>query len=208
MNQQVNLLAPMFRKQPTLFSARVSLMLCVLVIGVLGLIYLTSAWRAGALGREQVQLEARRDSVTRQLNELAAQIQGSGKSQELTAERDRLAAERAKKAHALSALSRRELGNTTGFSPQFIGLARQLVGGLWLTRIELSSGGQQMELRGVTRSEELIPPYLRKLGSEPIFAGTQFGHAVLQRGDATGADLNFELRTQLVTAGSPAGGSP
>lgn len=197
MNQQVNLLAPMFRKQPTLFSARLSLILCALVIGVLGVIYLGTVWRAGLLAREQVRLEARRDTVVRQLDELAAQLKGGGKSQELTAERDRLATERERKAHALAALSRRELGNTTGFSPQFIGLARQRVGGLWLTRIELTAGGQQMELRGMTRSEELIPRYLRKLGGEAVFAGTQFEHAVLQRGEAPGSDLSFELRTQL-----------
>ena len=197
MKQQVNLLAPMFRKQRALFGARITLGILGLVAGVLALIYLATAWRGVALASEQQQLEARRTTVTKQLDELSAQIKGGGKNAELVAELTQLQTERKRKLSALEALSRRELGNTAGFSPQFIGLARQRIGGLWLTRIELTNGGQQMALQGITRSEELVPRYLKLLGAEPVFSGTEFEHAALQREGEAQAQMKFELRTRL-----------
>ena len=197
MRQQVNLLAPMFRKQPTLFSARISLVICVVVALALGLIYAATTWRGAALAREQTRLEARRDIATRRLTELAGQFQGRGHNQSLDAELATLTQERDRKAQALSALSASELVNTTGFSPQFLGLARQRLNGLWLTHVEVSASGSQMAIDGVALSEELIPRYLRKLGAEEIFAGTEFGHARLQRINQDGNQIQFQLRTAL-----------
>jgi MSHA biogenesis protein MshI len=202
MRQQVNLLAPMFRKQRALFSSRVTLAIAVVVSAALGLIYGASAWRSATLAGEQARLETQRQSATQRLNELAAQFQGKQRSQAMVDELDQLTQERDRKAQALSALSRRELGSAQGFSPHFMGLARQRLNGLWLTRIELSASGTQMALTGVALAEELIPRYLKKLGGEDVFAGTAFEHARLERGAADGAQLQFELRTQAAAGRS------
>ncbi len=74
MRQQVNLLAPMYRKQRALFSARVSIGICLLVVGCLALIYLATLWRGSALATEQTRLTATRDTATRRVNELATQL--------------------------------------------------------------------------------------------------------------------------------------
>jgi cell division protein FtsB len=195
MRQQVNLLAPMFRKQRTLFSGQVTLAIVAIVTVALALIYVAAAWRGAALAKEQVRLEAQRDTATQRLNELAAQFQGRGSSATLEAEIAALTQERDRKAQALAALSRSELANTTGFSPQFLGLARQRLNGLWLTHVEVVAGGRQISLDGVTLSEELIPRYLKKLGAEEVFAGTEFGHARLQRVNEDGNQIQFQLRT-------------
>lgn len=196
MSQQVNLLAPIFRKQQTLLSGRLALLVCALVVAVLGVLHAVTVWQVAGLAREQQRLEARRDQATGQLNQLAEQMKGGGKSQPLVEERDRLKAELLKKREALAALSRSELGNTTGFSPQLIGFARQRLNGLWLTGIKLSGGGRSIELRGMALAEGLLPRYLTLLGSEPIFRGTRFGHAALNRdADGAGGRLRFELRS-------------
>jgi hypothetical protein len=202
MRQQVNLLAPMFRKGRALFSARVSLAICALVAVALGLIYVATAWRGATLATEQARLEAARDTATRRLHEFAAQFQGHGKNESIDAEAAALTQERDRKRQAFAALSRHELANTAGFSPHFIGLARQRLSGLWLTRVEVTGAGAEMALDGVTLSEELIPRYLKKLGTETVFAGTEFGHAQLQRTSAGGNQIRFELRTRAGT-GAP-----
>ena len=184
MRQQVNLLAPMYRKQRALFSSRVSIGICLLVTACFALIYLGTVWRGSALASEQVRLAAQRDTATRRVNELATQLQGK--------------ADPALEAQALAALSNREVATTAGFSPQFIGLARQRLNGLWLTRIELS--GAHVTLQGVALSEELIPRYLRRLGAEEVFAGTAFQQARLERA-GEGGGLRFELRTQPAAGG-------
>jgi Tfp pilus assembly protein PilN len=194
MRQQVNLLAPMYRKQRALFSARVSIGICLLVGAALTLIYFATAWRNGLAARELTALQQTRDTATRRVNDLAAQLHGNQADPALEAGINALTAERDRKAQALAALSLREASGTEGFSPQFIGLARQRVNGLWLTNIEVS--GAQLALTGVALSEELIPRYLRRLGSESVFAGTAFQQALLERaGD--GNELRFELRTKL-----------
>jgi MSHA biogenesis protein MshI len=146
------------------------------------------------VARELSSLTATRDLSTRRVNELAAQLQGKQADPALEAEMTALTQQRDRKMQALAALSLREAGGgAEGFSPQFIGLARQRLNGLWLTRIELS--GAQMALQGVVLSEELIPRYLRRLGGESVFAGTSFEQARLERaGDSD--ELRFELRTQ------------
>ena len=200
MRQQVNLLAPMFRKQRALFSARVSLAICALVAVALGLIYAATAWRGAALAREQARLETARDTATRRLNEFAGQFQGKARDESLAAEVAALTQERDRKRQAFAALSRQELANTAGFSPHFMGLARQRLNGLWLTRVEVTGAGADMALDGIALSEELIPRYLEKLGSESVFAGIEFGHAQLQRVSEGGNQLRFELRTQARAA--------
>lgn len=197
MRQQVNLLAPMYRKQRALFSARVSIGICLLVVGCLALIYLATLWRGSALATEQTRLTATRDTATRRVNELATQLQGKA-DPALEAEIAALTAERDRKSQALAALSNREVATTAGFSPQFIGLARQRISGVWLTRIELS--GANVALQGVALAEELIPRYVRRLGGEQVFAGTAFQQARLERA-GEGNELRFELRTQLAAAG-------
>jgi MSHA biogenesis protein MshI len=200
MRQQVNLLAPMFRKQRALFSSRVTLLICGIFAAALTVIYGAMAWHSASLQSEQARLAAQRDTAGRRLNELALQMQGQGHDPSLDAEVTALAAERDQKAQAMAVLSQREFGNTTGFSPQFVGLARQRLNGLWLTRIEVR--GREIALDGVTLSEELIPRYLQKLGSEAIFTGTEFAHAQLERSHEGGNQLRFELRTLVAQAGA------
>jgi MSHA biogenesis protein MshI len=199
MRQQVNLLAPMYRKQRALFSARVSIGICLLVSVALTLIYFVTVWRGSVIANEYTRLVETRDTATRRVNELAAQLRGQTGDASAEAEVTALTQERDRKAQALQALATREADSTVGFSPQFIGLARQRLNGLWLTRIELSGG--QLALQGVALSEELIPRYLRRLGAEGVFAGTAFQQASLERA-AESDELRFELRTH------PAGGAP
>jgi Tfp pilus assembly protein PilN len=200
MRQQVNLLAPMYRKQRALFSSRVSIGICLLVAVCLALIYAATVWRGSSLAGQQARLAEQRDIATRRLNELALQLQGKGNPQ-LDEQIARLTAERDRKAQALAALASREVATTTGFSPQFIGLARQRLSGLWLTRIELA--GSHLTLQGVALADELVPRYVRRLGGEDVFAGTAFQQALLERDGAAGAGLRFELRTQATGGGAP-----
>lgn len=205
MRQQVNLLAPMFRKQRTLFSARVTLAICVATAATLGATYGITAWRVGALGEAQARLAAQRQALTDQLNQLGEQYKTRGHSPALDAQVEALTRERDGKQQALATLSRRELGNTHGFSPQLAGLARQRLNGLWLTRVAVSSSGAQIALEGVTLSESLIPQYLAKLGGEPVFSGLAFAEARLERSHDGGQQLAFELRTG---GGAAVGGAP
>lgn len=61
-----------------------------------------------------------------------------------------------------------------GFSEYFRGLARQSLGGLWLTGFSLGAGGEGLEIRGRMTDQSLLPEYIRRLNRERAFAGREF----------------------------------
>ncbi len=121
--------------------------------------------------------------------------------------------------HAQAALARREeiarllesgaMGNSGGFSVYLLGFAHQVPVGLWLTGFTLGAGGSDMEIRGSTFDEKIVPDYIHRLGSEKIFQGRQFSALSLQR-DATAeaGSMNNTTSTAQATAATAATVSP
>ena len=113
--------------------------------------------------------------------------------------------------HAQATLTRREeiarllesgaIGNSGGFSVYLLGFAHQVPAGLWLTGFTLGAGGSDMEIRGSTFDEKIVPDYIRRLGSEKIFQGRQFSALSLQR-DATAdaGSINNTISTTQTAA--------
>jgi len=88
------------------------------------------------------------------------------------------------------------VGNGAGFSSYMEGLARQHFEGLWLTSFELQQGGERMALKGVTDKPEWVPRYIRSLGNESVFAGTEFNVFSLEKSDK-GSALVFDVAAVL-----------
>lgn len=119
--------------------------------------------------------------------------------------------------HAQAALTRREeiarllesgaVGNSGGFSAYLLGFAHQVPAGLWLTGLTLGAGGSDMEIRGSTFDEKIVPDYIRRLGSEKIFQGRQFSALSLQRDVATDASAN-NTSSNVQTAASTVSPAP
>jgi len=87
---------------------------------------------------------------------------------------------------------------SSGFSGLLQGLAdRHPPQGLWLTRIRLQEGGDEMALQGLTQDQELLPLYLQSLGQSSAFSGREFARFDLQRDDSD--LLQFRLSSQAVT---------
>ena len=53
-------------------------------------------------------------------------------------------------------------------------LARQSVGGLWLTGFSITNGGNDVTLRGRMLNADLLPRFLGRLGAEKSFEGRGF----------------------------------
>lgn len=82
-----------------------------------------------------------------------------------------------------------------GFAALLQGLAdRHPPQGLWLTRIRLQDGGDEMGLQGLTQDQELLPLYLQSLGQSSAFRGREFARFDVQRGDQD--LLQFRLSSQ------------
>nr|WP_320049039.1 hypothetical protein [uncultured Desulfuromonas sp.] len=64
----------------------------------------------------------------------------------------------------------------------------------WLTRIALSSGGEDVALSGVTLQAESLPQLVELLAQQEAFSGRHFSFARLERLEDSG--YGFELRTR------------
>jgi len=81
----------------------------------------------------------------------------------------------------LDVLSDKKLGNTSGFTQHFEGLAKQSKTGLWLTKLHFLQGGTVLDIEGHSTKPELLPQYLQSLSSETAFRGTEFNSFIIHR---------------------------
>jgi hypothetical protein len=120
--------------------------------------------------------------------------------------------------HAQATLARREeivrllesgaVGNSGGFSAYLLGFAHQVPAGLWLTGLTLGAGGSDMEIRGSTFDEKIVPDYIRRLGSEKIFQGRQFSALSLHRDADTGTGASNNAASTAQTASTTVSPAP
>lgn len=65
-------------------------------------------------------------------------------------------------------------GNLSGFSEIMFGFARQAQSDVWLTGFSISSGGEEIEIRGRMLDPAKLPSYVQRLSGEPVFHGRRF----------------------------------
>ncbi len=82
-------------------------------------------------------------------------------------------------------------GRSAGFAEHLDELAASTQAGLWLTDVELSNGGGNVRLVGMTTDPVLVPRFLKSLGGGAQFVGHRFDTFELAAGD-TGA-LQFTI---------------
>ena len=92
--------------------------------------------------------------------------------------------------------------DTAGFAAPLSALARQVPGGLWLTRIRLNAQNGDVGLSGRAQTGRLVPSYLEALGEEPAFQGRTFGAFRLER-DEEGRWIEFRVATDESAGGTP-----
>lgn len=90
-----------------------------------------------------------------------------------------------------------EARHRQGFAPLLAGLAEQHTDGVWLTRIRLREGGQQMRLEGLAQEQTRLPHYLASLSGSPALQGREFARLQVRREDS--GLLQFRLASEVET---------
>lgn len=184
MSQQINLFNPIFRKQKKYFSS-------VTMAQALGIIVLACALLAADAARRTGQVQSQLAATAAQLKLkqerltlFKAQYPPRQKSPTLPAEILAAQEEFAMLSNASDTVKRGGFGDTRGFSEYFRALARQSIEGLWLTEVDIGSGGEKLGVRGNTMQAELVPQYMQRLAGEPVMRGQTFGSLEIERGVA------------------------
>lgn len=203
MSAQINLYHPRFLKVRDWLNLRHLALATVLVYGAFGF------W-AVAARHEAGQRQAEAAAASAELEAVKVAIEDANRKSSQPANPQLLA----EVGHARLALVRREeiarllengaVGNSSGFSEFLRGFARQVPAGLWLTGFTLGAGGGDMEIRGSTFDEKIVPDYIRRLGGEKAFHGRSFSALSLQREAATTADTSPAVVAATDVAVSPA----
>ncbi len=166
----------------------------VFLCGLLA-VYAWDAWRLARLHQEVSQLTLRADNLEAQVNANNIIRQADP---HLLAEAEAVEARLRNLQLAQEALASGALGSTSGYSAQFRALARARVTGAWLTRVEISGRGNEMNLHGRALTGEDSARLITSLRREPLFVGLSFAGLTLDPpNDKTGG---YEAL--------PAGGAP
>lgn len=147
----------------------------VFLCGILAL-YAWEAWRLAQLRREVGQVTAR---ATRLETRAQASFVLRQADQKVLSDAENIEARLRNLQRAQEALASGALGSETGYSAQFRALARARVDGAWLTRVEIGSGGHEVNLRGRALSGEAPARLIASLHREPLFVGLSFAALTL-----------------------------
>ena len=79
------------------------------------------------------------------------------------------------------------------FSELLEGFGRQHVSGLWLSSIEINTGGHSLNLKGSALNPKLMPELLAKLNNEPAFVGREFNKIIMQEDEESVGVMRFFL---------------
>lgn len=174
MSRQINLYDPALLRRREWITAGNVLAGVILVCGIL---FAWGGWlsfRGARLETQVADLErelkaAREESVT--LGTQLANLKPDPElERNLAAVKDLLGLRK----EMLAELSKGSPQANAPYGDYLRGLARQALGGLWLTGFAVEAGDRRMEIRGRTLDPALVPEYIRRLNAEPAFRGHRF----------------------------------
>jgi MSHA biogenesis protein MshI len=172
MTQQVNLYQQRFRPVSDPIAAPRLVGIVLASLAVLAALWGWSSWQLSDARTARAQVAGALERRRTALAELARTAAGRRPDARLEQELARAESMHRVRSELMTLLESGALGTPGGFSGQMRALARQSAAGLWLTGFDLSAG--QVELQGRALTADLVPAYLRRLGSEKSMEGISF----------------------------------
>ncbi len=173
MTQQINLYDPaLLRKREVISALNLALAAAVLAVFIGAWAVLARAQQA-TLEAEQQALARQLKSVQEQMADLARQVASMKPDPRIEAELASARALLSLRGEVLGVLEKSIGGGAISFAEYLRALARQTVGGLWLTGFSVADSGG-MEIRGRMSDPARLPEYIRRLNAEKAFQGRSF----------------------------------
>lgn len=202
MTQQINLMhAGLVRRTEPFSSGQAVLAVAAAALLTAGAAFALnlqtarSAERAAALEADFTNLQAR-------VAEIGIASVNPGQAAEL----QRLRRTEASQRQLRAAIDSGWVGRTQGYAPYFTALARQSQPTLWITGFAVGPDGMALELQGRMADPRLLPDYLRRLNTEPLFKGREFAQLSVKAVEASATGAGGY--TEFVLRGLPAASEP
>lgn len=195
MKQQINLYQPALFEKKVPFSA---LTMAAVLGAALLMVFAAVAfgmWRHAALESELAHLRQRQTEALQTVAEYRRRYPAKTADAELARRVERMMRDRQARLALLELLTRKQPGNSRGFSSNLDGLAREDLNTVWLRHIRLSAGGRELLLEGSTTHAADVPLYLQRLTRQQDYAGREFERLQLSRSEGDGRVIDFLLQT-------------
>jgi Fimbrial assembly protein (PilN) len=202
MSQQINLMhAGLQRRTEPFNSVHAALAVvaaALLTAGAAGLLHMQSARSAAQAGTIESDFNA--------LQARAADVGAGQIASQQAAELQRLRRAEASQRQLRAAIDSGNVGSTQGYAQYFTALARQSQPTLWITGFAVAADGAALELQGRMADPRMLPDYLRRLNTEPLFKGREFAQLSLKAVEASAAGPGGY--TEFALRGLPAASEP
>ncbi|MDX2481833.1 MAG: hypothetical protein QNK24_16040 [Desulfuromusa sp.] len=195
MRQQVNLYQDVLINKPEPFQSRQVAMILSVVVICLILAGGYSYWQANSMQVQAEDLRAQHQLISMRVIELEKQNPKREKSALLQEKIRRLEQELQGQKKALNYFSKQDPENNGTILASLEGLARYPQQGIWLQRISLLHGGNEVQLAGSALKPEDIPAYLQLLGEKNVFGGQVFARLKLNRLKERAGQVDFKLNS-------------
>ena len=193
MRQQINLFRNVLIDKPEPFQSRQVGVILVAVIICLALAGFYSYWQASSIQAQADKLRQRQHHISMQVAQLEEQYPERAPSALLQEKIKRIELELQGQRQALDYFTRQDQESNGAILASLEGLAQHPQQGIWLRRISLFHGGQEVQLTGSALKPEQIPEYLHLLGEKNIFGGQVFARLKLKRFEEQANQIDFEL---------------
>jgi hypothetical protein len=174
LSQQINLFNPVFLKQKKVFSA-VNMVdtMAVLIVGVAAF-YGYASIETLNLDRQAIETSRQYEQSKARLAQTSARYAPKKADASLEAEVKNLQAQLSARKATLDSLGIDQPDSGVSYAGYLRALARQSLGGLWLTGFRVGNGGAEMEINGRALHAELVPSYIQRLKQEQAMQGRAF----------------------------------
>ena len=197
MIQQISLYQTGLKKSRVPFSAT---QMAAAIAAVLLLIIAAggvSQWRHSNLAAELSLMQQRQDAAIQRINDYQQKFPPRSPDPELVRKVDEMMNAHQASLELLQLIDDTQLGNRSGLGEHLTGLARQNLSSVWLRRVRVGAGGEQLLLEGSSTRAADVPLYLQRLKEQDIFAGREFEHLQLSRSDQNSPSIDFLLQTTV-----------
>jgi hypothetical protein len=174
MTAQINLYHACFRKQHLLLPfSRMLLVMFLATLGIPAMVGLNSL-EVNKITAETNRLKENYYHLEQEWQKNNAILSQKNTDPKFAAQAAKLETIMAHRNEILKFIKENGFQKSTGYSDYLIALSRQHTKDIWLTNISILKNGANISIEGKMNDSATLPLYLKRLATEPLFAGTEF----------------------------------
>ena len=195
-NQQINLYQARFQEKKLLLSAKqFGGLLIILLLGI-GMWSSLLQIELDHARQQNRTIKGSQEKITEELNAANAEMSRLLADNRTEQKIAGLSGEIRARKKVLNFVDANQFGSGQGFSSYLEALSSLHVSNLWLDEILI--GEDFLRLRGSALNADLIPEYFNRFSAESTFQGNRFHIFQLERNEASGWKIDFEIATDEI----------